>query len=149
MKTFTIAIDFVFGKDSILETKIRDFVENADGKHSIIYKKKIAIKDTFVAKVLWSVDCSTQLFLEDCRKCHDREDVNQRVIDFNGLNMDILMYHFNAILPPLFHNFNNKSDENNDPKSGAKKRKRKGDSNGNEDEEEQKNSQKNCLRKIV
>lgn len=117
LKVFTIAVVFVFGKDSILATKIRDFVENADGKHSIIYKKKIAIKDTFVAKVLWSVDCSTQLFLEDCRKCHDREDVNQRVIDFNGLNMDILLYHFNAILPPLFHNFNNKSDENNDPKS--------------------------------
>ncbi len=43
-------------------------------KHSIIYKNRIAIDYTFAAKVLWTVDCFPQLFLEDCRKCLDQED---------------------------------------------------------------------------
>jgi len=67
------------------------------------------------------VDCLIQLFLKNCRKCQDREDVDQRVINFGGLNMDIILYHFHAILPPLFHKLNDKSDENDDPKSGVKK----------------------------
>jgi hypothetical protein len=70
LKAFAIAIGFVFGKDSILATRLRDFVEKVD-KLSIIYKIRIAIDDTFAAKVLWMVDCFTQLFLEDCRKCLD------------------------------------------------------------------------------
>jgi hypothetical protein len=131
LKAFMIAIGYVFGEDSILATKLWDFVVNVDGKHSIIYKNRIAIDDTFAAKVLWSVDCFTQLFLEDCHKCHDQEDVDQRVIDFNGLNMDIILYRFHAILPPLFHKLNDKSDENDNSKSGARnggKGKHKGDS---------------------
>jgi len=78
LKAFAIAIGFVFGKDSILATKLRDFVEKVK-KHSMIYKNRIAIDDTFAAKVLWSVDCFTQLY---CRKYHNQEDVEQRVIDF-------------------------------------------------------------------
>ena len=137
LKAFAIATGFVFGKDSILATRLlRDFVEKVD-KLSIIYKIRIAIDDTFAAKVLWTVDCFTQLFLEDCRKCLDQEDVNQRVIDFDGLNMDIILYRFHTILPPLFHKFNDKLNENDKP---AKKGKRKGASNGNE--EKLRNSQK-------
>jgi hypothetical protein len=150
LKAFTIAIGFVFGKDSILATKLWDFVVNVNRKHSIIYKNRIAIDNTFAAKVLWSVDCFTQLFLEDCRKCHDREDVNQRVINFDGLNMDIILHRFHAILPPLFHKLNNKSDEKNNSKFGARnggKGKRKGGSNGNK--EEQRNSQKKMSKKIT
>ena len=83
------------------------------------------------------VDCFTQLFLKDYRKCLDREDVNQRVIDFDGLNMDIILYRFHTILPPLFHKLNNKSNEDDKP---TKKGKRKGASNRNG--EELRNSQK-------
>ena len=86
-------VEFVFGEDNILATKLLDFVEKVD-KNSIIYKNRIATENTFAAKIQWSVDCFTQLFLEDCRKCLDREDVNQRVIDFDGLNLDVLLYRF-------------------------------------------------------
>ena len=124
LKVFTIAVVFVFGKDSILATKLRDFV--------IIYKNKIVIIDTFAAKILWSVDCFTQLFLEDYSK-------------FDGLNINIILYCFHTILSPPFHKLNDKSDKNDNPKSGARKGKHKGNSNGNE--EEQRNSQNNCLEK--
>jgi len=70
LKAFAISLGFVFGEDSILATRLRDFVEKVD-KNSMIYKNRIAINDTFAAKVLWSVDCFTQLFLNDCRKCLD------------------------------------------------------------------------------
>jgi len=90
LKAFTIAICFVFGKDSILATKLYDFVVNVDRKDNIIYKNRIAIDDKFTEKVLWSVDCFAQLFLKDCHKCPNQEDVDQRVIDFDGLNMDIM-----------------------------------------------------------
>jgi len=73
LKAFTFAVGFVFGEDSILATKLLDFVEKVD-KNSIIYKNRIADENTFAAKILWSVDCYTQLFLEDCCKCLDRED---------------------------------------------------------------------------
>ena len=79
-------VEFVFGEDNILATKLLDFVEKVD-KNSIIYKNRIAAENTFAAKILWSVDCFMQLFLEDCRKCLDREDVNQRVNDFNHLHL--------------------------------------------------------------
>ena len=116
LKAFTFAVGFVFGEDSILATKLLDFVEKVD-KNSIVYKNRIATDNTFAAKILWSVDCFTQLFLEDCRKCLDREDVNQRVIDFDGLNLDVLLYRFHMDLPSFFHI---KSDDNDEPaKKGA------------------------------
>ena len=70
LKAFTFAVGFVFGEDSILATKLLDFVEKVN-KNSIVYKNRIATDNTFAAKILWSVDCFTQLFLEDCRKCLD------------------------------------------------------------------------------
>ena len=133
LKAFTFAVGFIFGEDSILATKLLDFVEKVD-KNSIVYKNRIATDNTFAAKILWSVDCFTQLFLEDCRKCLDREDVDQRVIDFDGLNLDVLLYRFHMDLPSFFHI---KSDDSDEP---MKKGKRKGGSNGNE--EEPKNNQK-------
>jgi hypothetical protein len=138
LKVFAIAIGFVFGEDSILATNFVIFVENINGKHTIIYKKRIAINDTFAAKVLWTMDCFTQLFLEDCQKCPDQEDVDLRVVDFGGLNMDIILYRFYAVLPPLFHKLNGESDKIDDPKfrtrNGGKGR-CKGGANGNNEEQ--------------
>ncbi len=49
------------------------------------------------------MDSFVQLFLEDCRKCADREDVDQRVIDFELLDMDFALFKFHIKLPPCFH----------------------------------------------
>jgi hypothetical protein len=61
-------------------------------------------------------------FLEDCRKCIDREDVDSRVIDFDALHMDIILNRFNTQLPAIFHMMDNR--EENKPK-GRKKKKQK------------------------
>ena len=96
------------------------------------------------------VDCFIQLFLKDCCKCPNQEDLNQRVINFDGLNLDVIFYQFCAILPPLFHKFNDRSNKNNNPRSGMRnggKGKRKGGTNGNK--EEQRNSKKRSARRIT
>ena len=52
LKAFVIAIGLVFCEDSILVTKLCDLAKNVIRKHSIIYKNRIAIINTFAAKVL-------------------------------------------------------------------------------------------------
>jgi hypothetical protein len=49
------------------------------------------------------VDSFVQLILKDCRKCADQEYVNQRVINFELLDMDIVLFKFHIKLPPCFH----------------------------------------------
>jgi hypothetical protein len=103
----------------------------------------------FAAKVLWLVDCFIQLFLEDCWNCPNQEDIDQRVIDLDGLNMDVILYPFHAILPPLFHKFNVKPYKNDDPRSVTRnggKGKHKGGANGNE--EEQRSGEKKLAKRI-
>ncbi len=73
LKAFMTTIRFVFGKGSILATKLPNFVKNVDGKYSIICKNRIVIEDRFAAKVLWSVGCFIQIFLEDCCKCSTKK----------------------------------------------------------------------------
>jgi hypothetical protein len=44
---------------------------------------------TFPTKILWAVSCRVDLFLEDCRKCIDREDVDSRIDDFDILQQQL------------------------------------------------------------
>ncbi len=78
-------------------------MKRVEWRHISVYKNCIANKENFAAKILWSVDSFVQLFLEDCRKCTDQEDVNQGVIDFKLLDMDIALFKFHIELPSCFH----------------------------------------------
>jgi hypothetical protein len=119
LRGFAHATSFFFGDKSILAIQLREFVKNIKGRHSIIYKNRIATADTFAAKILWSVDSFTQLFLKDCRKCFDQEDVNQRVINFNALNLDVSMFSFRAELPLSFHKKEVDAKENQNPSNSS------------------------------
>jgi hypothetical protein len=49
------------------------------------------------------VDSQFHLFLQDCRKSLDREDVNNRLVDFRDLHKDVLLHKFNVqSLPACF-----------------------------------------------
>ncbi len=61
------------------------------------------------------MDSFVQLFLEDCRKRADQEDIAQRVINFNALNIDVIMFRFHADLPWSFHKKEENAKENNNP----------------------------------
>ncbi len=103
IKAFAHATGFLFGKENILAIQLNQFVKRVEWRHISVYKNCIANKENFAAKILWSVDSFVQLFLKDCRKCADQEDVNQRVIDFKLLDMDIALFKFRIKLPPCFH----------------------------------------------
>jgi hypothetical protein len=103
LPAFAYATSFFFGEESILAVQLQEFVSNIKGKHSIIYQNQIASNYTFPAKNLWSIDGFDQLFLEDCHKCTDHEEVDQQVINFDSLNMDDIMFCVHAKLPVSFH----------------------------------------------
>ena len=119
LKAFALATSFLFGDESILTKQLLEFMSNVTGKHCITYKNRIAADDTFAAKILLSVDSFVQIFLEDCRHRTDREDVDQRVIDFNALNMDVIMFRFHADLPRSFHKKEGGGKENKKPSSSS------------------------------
>ena len=49
------------------------------------------------------MDSRFHLFLQDCRKSLDREDVNNRLVDFRDLHKDVLLHKFNVqFLPKCF-----------------------------------------------
>lgn len=102
LKAYACASKYIFGEASILSSQLRSFVERVE-KESIQYKNRIAADKEFAAKILWAVDEQVNLFLSDCRRCDDRENVNEKFIDFDELHMSILLHRFNIILPANFH----------------------------------------------
>jgi hypothetical protein len=42
------------------------------------------------------VDSQFHLFFQECRKSLDREDVNNRLVDFRDLHKEVLLYKFNV-----------------------------------------------------
>jgi hypothetical protein len=64
--------------------------------------------------------------------------------------MDVILYQFHTILPLLFHKLNDRSNENDDPRSRTRnggKGMRKGGANGNK--EEQRNSKNKLAKRIT
>ena len=102
IKAYTYASKYIFGEASILSSQLRSFVKKIE-KESIQYKNRVAADKEFAAKILWAVDEQVNLFLNDCRRCDDRENVNEKFIDFDELHMSILLHRFNIILPANFH----------------------------------------------
>jgi hypothetical protein len=80
------------------------------------------------------------MFLDECRSREDREDVDERFINFEDLHMNILLSRFNMTLPSNFHkkeaDSKPTSGKENDPNKKAGKGKRKGE--GKDEEKENK-----------
>ncbi len=127
IEAFTLACQFIFVEGSILTIQLQNSAIKI-AKHNIIYKNRIAGDDSFAGKILWAVDEQVQLFLEDCRKCADREDVDKRVINFDDLHMNILLFQFSIVLPPTFHTSTKlKGKENNPDKGNGGKKGKQGE----------------------
>jgi hypothetical protein len=128
LDAYVHASKYIFGEASILSSQLHNFVGKIT-KESIQYKNQIAGDKEFAAKVLWAVDEQVNLFLSECRRCDDHENINEQFINFDKLHMSILLHHFNITLPPNFHKKTPAEPapgKENDPKkrSGGK---RKGD----------------------
>jgi hypothetical protein len=102
LEAYAHASKYVFGEASILSSQLRSFVGKIT-KESTQYKNRIAGDKEFAAKVLWAIDEQVNLFLSECRRCDDRENVNEQFINFDELHMSILLHRFNITLPSNFH----------------------------------------------
>ncbi len=87
--------------------------------------------DFFPSKVLWTVCTRFQLYLENCTRAKDQEEVDCSLIDFSPNHQDIIMSRFNVILTASFKAVDSSSDKEHKERGGAglgtksKKRKQK------------------------
>jgi len=102
MKTFLALIEIITGDNSLVSVQLQNLVGSIE-KYSSCYKIEIAQDDCFPGKFANVVDSRFHLFLQDCRKSLDREDVNNRLVDFRDLHEDVLLHKFNVkSLPACF-----------------------------------------------
>ena len=106
---------------------LRDFND-----FSCEFESLMETDDQFAAKILFSVDSRIQRFLMQCKRCHDREDVNDNLVNFAELSEDCLNQSFNISLPPAFQI---SGAPKQDQKEKENKRKRTNDRGGGKERE--------------
>jgi hypothetical protein len=150
MKAYSALIEIITGDESLVSVQLVNLVGQIK-KYSSSYKIEIAQDNCFPGKFANVVDSRIHIFLQDCRKSLDREDVNNRLVDFRDLHEDILLHKFNVkSLPACFSMVDEsktpaggdtqKLDQtgNNDTKKGSGKR--KGGKEGEENDSGKKRS---------
>ena len=70
--------------------------------NSLEFESLIEADVAYAAKILYAVDTRTQRFLLQCKRKKDREEVNERLVDFSDLSEACLSQSFNISLPPAF-----------------------------------------------
>jgi hypothetical protein len=102
MKTYSALVEIITGKCSLISVQLENLVRLIK-KYASCYKLEIAQDKCFPGKFENVVDSRFHLFLQDCRKSLDREDVNNHLVDFRDLHKDVLLHKFNVqSLPACF-----------------------------------------------
>jgi hypothetical protein len=149
MKAYTALIEVITGDESLISVQLENLVRSIE-KYASHYKIEIAQDICFAGKFANVVDSRFYIFLHDCRKSLDREDINNRIVDFGSLHKDILLQKFNVkSLPARFTLVDDgkattgkdmkmpgKQDDNNSAKTG------RGKKIGGKDGDENKGSKK-------
>jgi hypothetical protein len=137
LKAFVTLIEILFGDDSITAHKLQSFVQQIKA-HNVYYKGCTALDNFFSTKVLWTVCTHFQLYLENCTRAKDREEVFCSLIDFSTGHREIITSRFNIILPLSFKAVDTLYDEElkGGGELGAKLKK------WNQEEEKEKRSKK-------
>ena len=90
MKAYAALIKIVAGDESLVSVQLVNLVISIK-TYSSSYKIEIAQDNCFPGKFANAFDSYTHIFLQDCRKSLDREDINNRLVDFMDLHKDILL----------------------------------------------------------
>jgi len=102
LKAYSALIEIITGDNSLVSVQLANLVGQIE-KYSSNYKIEIAQDSCFPGKFANIIDSFFHLFLQDCRKSLDREDVNNRLVDFRDLHEDVLLHKFNVkSLPACF-----------------------------------------------
>ena len=119
----------LFGSLSILPTNLRQFARELN-INKLLVKGKIAIDKTLTAKILYTIDSRTQLFLSYLRRANDIEEVSTSITDFTQMANELMLGQLNVMLPATFTlptiEKDDKNEQENPPKGGGKRRKKGG-----------------------
>ena len=102
LKIFGAVCSIIFDKRNPISTGIKRLLREFDN-FSCKFESLMESDDQFAAKIMFSVDSRIQRFLIQCKRCSDREDVNDNLLNFSNLSEEYLNQSFNISLPPAFH----------------------------------------------
>jgi hypothetical protein len=115
MKAFSTIVGIILGEERMRSVQLLHLVRQIKKIFKQLQTSNSA-RQLFPSKFEWIVNSRFHLFLQDCRKSLDREDVNNQIIDFNDLHKDILLQKFNvATLPASYSVVEPTTKSNNKP----------------------------------
>ncbi len=119
------ASKYFFSKWSKLPEELTK-VHNDIVRSPQIYEALIAQDKFFASKFLFSIDTDIQLWLTECESKELREEVNDKLIDFTGLLLQVKKRQFDVNLPTAFMSIMKKdsSSKDDDPNSNSNKKRR-------------------------
>ena len=95
----TAAASFFFSKWSLLSTKLLE-VHNHLVRHYPIYEASLAKDHLFTAKFLFAIDTRIQIWLKMCEIKEFREDVDDKLLNFDEVLNQVILRTFTITLPP-------------------------------------------------
>ena len=95
----TATASFFFSKWSLLSSKLLD-VHNHLVRHYPIYEASLAEDSLFTAKFLFAIDTRIQIWLKMCEIKEFREDVDDKLLNFDEVLNQVILRSFNISLPP-------------------------------------------------
>ena len=97
----TAVASFFFSKWSLLSSKLLE-VHNQLVCHYPIYKASLVKDHLFTAKFLFAIDTRIQLWLKMCEIKEFREDVDDKLLNFNEVLNQVILRTFSITLPTCF-----------------------------------------------
>jgi hypothetical protein len=101
LKIFGAVLTIMAGEENPISKGIESLL-NEIKDNSLEFESLIEADVSYAAKILYAVDTRTQRFLLQCKRKQDREEVNERLVDFSDLADSCLSQSFNISLPPAF-----------------------------------------------
>ena len=121
----TAAASFFFSKWSLLSRKLLD-VHNHLVRHYPIYEASLVEDHLFTAKFLFAIDTRIQIWLKMCEIKEFREDVDDKLLNFDEVLNQVIPRTFSITLPPsIQHVFEKKHSKRIDQESDGPGPKRK------------------------
>ena len=114
IQLFAKASRIFFGKESVLTECLNQLhLEIAWNKSS--FKNKIALDEFFMAKFMFAIDQQVQRWLKSCERAENScNEVNDKCLDLNEVNEQVLNGTFTMMLPPAFMKVKTEASEKKD-----------------------------------
>ncbi len=112
---------FFFGSEAVVIHELNKLLAHVNMNH-FIYETLAYEDNTFIAKVLFSIDHNIQSWLLECETCENRCDVDNSLINFSSMTSSIKKREFRMTLPHNFYRKSNIDSSESNQTTSSKKR---------------------------